>query len=243
MVFDMSELKQRLTEERDGQMAGGLYYWTQVLFAFNSNHIEGTQLSESQTQQIFDTGTFFPEADEPVKADDVIETQNHFRAFDYILENADEPLTHEFLQTLHAILKHGTSQEFVDRYNVGGYKTYNNQIGSFNALETVRVEDVKTALDDLFSEAEALIDDEKVIAKFHHDFEAIHPFSDGNGRIGRLILFKELLRIGGMPLIVRDENRAYYIRGLREFATTPDYLTDTLGAEQDYFKTLIQRFD
>nr|WP_236671935.1 Fic family protein [Enterococcus sp. BWB1-3] len=205
--------------------------------------MEGSQLSESQTKQIFDSGTFFPDGSKPIKTDDILETLNHFKAFDYILVHVNESLTHDFVKHLHRLLKQNTSQEGSELFSTGEYKRFNNQIGSLNAAQTTSVEDVEKEMTTYFKKYKDIKDEGKSIAKFHYDFEKIHPFSDGNGRIGRLLLYKELLRIDGIPLVVRDENRAYYIRGLQEYETNQGYLIDTLLNEQDYYRELIERFN
>lgn len=236
------KLKERLLLEKEGNFSGGLYYWTQILFAYHSNAIEGNQLTENQTKQIFDTGTFFPEGDHPIKTDDIIETLNHFKAFDYVIKRSDEHLSHDFVKGLHKVLKQNTSHENSPLYNVGEYKKFNNQIGSLQATATTPVEMVESAMTKYFQQYYEFKDEGLFMAKSHVDFERIHPFSDGNGRIGRLILFKELLRIEGTPFVIRDENRAYYIRGLQEFDQNTGYLVDTLLHEQDYYRELIKKF-
>lgn len=235
-------LKNRLIQEKEGNFSGGLYYWTQILFAYNSNHIEGSRITEEQTRQIFDSGTFFSNADEPIKTDDILETLNHFKAYDFILEHADEPLSHDFVKKLHKILKRNTSQDGDELYNVGGYKKFNNQIGDIHAAQTTPASDVEKEMEEFFTKYQQFQDDGLYLAQFHYDFERIHPHSDGNGRIGRLILYKELLRMNGTPLVIRDENRAYYLRGLQEFENDPQYLADTLLFEQDYYQGLIKQF-
>lgn len=240
-------LDEELRNQRDKTMAGNLYYWTQIFFSYNNNHIEGVRLSIDQTQQIFDTGTIFAnDKNDPIKADDIVETQNHFKAFDFVLDTIDEPLTLAYIIQIHKILKTYTSQEKDARYNVGGFKQIPNEIGLLDAVKTTAPENVKADLTTLFQNWESQIQSEwqqlAQLASFHHAFELIHPFSDGNGRVGRLLLYKELCRAQVVPFIIRDENRAYYIRGLKSFASTPGYLVDTLGYEQDYYKTLIQKF-
>lgn len=240
-------LVEELLNQRNKHMSAGLYYWTQILFSYNSNHIEGTRLSADQTQQIFDSGTVFANAqDDPIKLDDLIETKNHFRAFDWLLDHVDEPLSPDLVLQLHRILKNGTSQVDDPRYNVGGFKVEPNEIGLINAVATTPPEEVGKALRTLFSEWEAQSPTDRgdlvALAHCHFAFEAIHPFSDGNGRVGRLLIFKECCRVGVTPLIIRDENRAYYLRGLKEYTRTPGYLEDTLGFEQDYYQSLVDKF-
>lgn len=240
-------LVEELRNQRDKKMAGNLYYWTQILFSYNSNHIEGSKLSLDQTQQIFDTGTVFAnDKNEPIKVDDIVETQNHFKAFDLVLDTINEPLTPAYIIHIHKMLKTYTSQETDARYNVGGFKQIPNEIGLLDAVKTTAPENVTSALTTLFQNWESRSQDERQrlrqLASFHQTFELIHPFSDGNGRVGRLLLYKELCRVQAVPFIIRDENRAYYIRGLKTFESTPGYLVDTFGYEQDYYETLIRKF-
>ncbi|GAA3613192.1 Fic family protein [Secundilactobacillus similis] len=240
-------LVEELRNQRDKTMAGNLYYWTQIFFSYNNNHIEGVRLSLDQTQQIFDTGTIFAnDKNDPIRVDDIVETQNHFKAFDFVLDTIDEPLTPAYIIQIHKILKTYTSQEKDSRYNVGGFKQVPNDIGMLDAVKTTVPKNVKADLTRLFQNWESQTPNERQqlaqLANFHQSFELIHPFSDGNGRVGRLLLYKELCRAQAVPFIIRDENRTYYIRGLKTFASTPGYLVDTFGYEQDYYETLIQKF-
>ncbi|WP_423716704.1 Fic family protein [Lactiplantibacillus pentosus] len=241
----MKNLVAELKNERDKQLSGSLYYWTQILFSYNSNHMEGTQLTEDQTQQIFDTGTVFANDGQAIKVDDVLETANHFRAFDYLLDTVEVPVTSAYVFELHRILKRATSQENDAKYHVSGFKIVPNQIGFLDATETTSPADTPQVIADLFSEWEASGQtgrDLSAIAKFHWQFERIHPFSDGNGRIGRLLIFKEGCRSGAVPLIIREDTKPYYLRGLKTFKTIPGYLIDTLGHEQDNYQGMIARF-
>jgi Fic family protein len=173
--------------------------------------MEGTKLNEDQTQQIFDEGSVFADG-EPVVVDDVFETRNHFRLFDALLDYVDTPLTTDVIKQTHALLKRGTAQECQEKYNVGGFKKHDNQIGLFDSLGTTPAAEVESAIAKLFEDWESSMDRSlTAFAKFHWAFESIHPFSDGNGRIGRLLLFKELLRAQKTPIIIRDEHRASYI--------------------------------
>lgn len=237
-----SRLVDWLRHERDAHVSGGLYHATQVRFAFNSNHMEGSTLSPEQTAQLYDTGTLPANAGEPVRADDVAEMMNHFRAFNWMLDHVDDPVDERFVCTLHAMLKRGTRQEMDSRYRVGEYKTLPNVIVSgVRDTHAVLPEDVPAAMNHVFELSANLTDDPFKIALAHWMFESTHPFSDGNGRVGRLVMFKELLRIDAMPLIVRDENRALYVRGLSEFAAQPGYLIDTLLYERDSYRSLIDQ--
>lgn len=232
-----------LRHEREACVSGGLYQVTQIRFAFNSNHMEGSTLTPEQTAQLYDTGTLLADAGEPVRADDVVEAMNHFRAFDWMLDHVDDAVDERLVRALHAILKRGTRQEADARYQVGSYKTLSNVIGAgLSDTPTVAPADVPDAMRNVFDLHARLKDDPFEIARAHWMFETTHPFSDGNGRVGRLVMFKELLRIDAIPLIVRDEDRALYVRGLGEFASQPGYLIDTLLYERDYYRTLVDRF-
>lgn len=232
-----------LRRERDAHVSGGLYQVTQIRFAFNSNHMEGSTLTPEQTAQLYNTGTLLAEAGEPVRADDVVEAVNHFRAFDWMLDHVDDAVDEHLVCALHAMLKRGTRQENDPRYHVGAYKTLPNVIGAgLSDTATVLPADVPHAMGHVFGLYAQLHDDPFGIACAHWMFETTHPFSDGNGRVGRLVMFKELLRINAMPLIVRDEDRALYVRGLSEFSSQPGYLIDTLLYERDYYRSLVTRF-
>ena len=229
-----------LRRERDQRVGGGLYYNTQILFAYNSNHMEGSTLSPEQTSQLYDTGALLPDgADDRIRADDVVETRNHFRAFSWILDHADEPVDKAMVCALHAILKRGTSQELDPDRNVGGYKVLPNVISQVMGVHTVLPADVPRAMERVFALYRDLRDDPYEIALAHWMFETTHPFSDGNGRIGRLVMFKELLRLDAIPVIVRDADRNLYVRGLDRFGTEPGFLVDTLLAERDWYEALV----
>lgn len=230
-----------LRSERDARLSGSLYHITQVRFAFNSNHMEGSTLSAEQTAQLYDSGTLGTTG-EDIRADDVIEAVNHFRAFDWLLDHVDDPLDEHIVTTLHAMLKRGTAQENNPVFNVGSYKLRPDVIGAgLSDTRTVLPEDVPAAMNHVFNLYANLKDDPFAIAQAHWMFETTHPFSDGNGRVGRLVMFKELLRINAMPLIVRDENRSMYVRGLSEFPSEPGYLIDTLLFERDYYQSIINQ--
>ncbi|KFI52230.1 cell filamentation protein Fic [Bifidobacterium biavatii DSM 23969] len=233
-------LAEWLRRERDQKLSHGLYHNTQLVFAYNSNHMEGSTLTPEQTAQLYDTGELLPDSgNDVIRADDVIETTNHFRAFDWILDHVDDPVDKTFVCTLHAILKRGTRQETDPNRNVGGWKILPNVINAIQGVHTVLPADVPQAMNRVFAEFAELDDDPYAIAHAHWMFETTHPFSDGNGRVGRLILFKELMRLGTVPPLIRDENRAFYIRGLSRFPAEPGYLVDTLFSERDYYQQLI----
>ncbi len=222
---------------RREQMAGyygGIYRKTQVDLAFNSNHIEGSQLSKEHTRQLFETRSILSEKEEVIFSDDIICANNHFRAFQYILESYEEALSADYIKTLHGILLRGTKAEALG-FPVGEYKTITNYIGD---RETAPVKEVASRMEALLADYEAEKGDFKEIVRFHYRFESIHPFQDGNGRTGRLLLFKECLRRGVIPFIIEDAKKAFYYRGLREYEKNPEYLEETCGEAQDAYVVL-----
>nr|WP_240541957.1 Fic family protein [Bifidobacterium simiarum] len=231
-----------MRRERDERASGGLYHATQVEFAFNSNHMEGSTLSADQTAQLFSTGSMAADGpDDVIRADDVVETTNHFRAFDWMLDRADDPVDAAMVCELHRLLKRGTMQESDPSRNVGGWKVVPNVIDGLAETPTVPPEDVPAAMDAVFRLYAGLRDDPFEVARAHWMFESTHPFSDGNGRVGRLVMFKELLRLDSIPPVVRDPVRAFYLRGLSRFAEEPGWLTDTLLSERDAYRALVER--
>lgn len=233
------ELLKTLREEKSVRMSGSLYHELQVRMTYNSNHIEGSRLSESQTRLIFETNTI--DGGDGISVDDIIETVNHFRAVDYVLDCAEEPLTEDIIKKLHRILKQGTRDSSLEWFSVGDYKKRANVVGG---RETAKPKDVPQKMKALLSGYEALstvsIED---IVRFHYEFERIHPFQDGNGRVGRLIALKECLRHGIVPFIIEDSKKMFYYRGLSEWETEPGYLTETCLDGQDTFKSLAALFD
>ena len=229
---------QTLRDEKDAKISGGLYHELQVRMTYNSNHIEGSKLSEDQTRLIFETRTI--NAGDGVPVDDIIETVNHFRAIDYVIDVAEEELTEEIIKELHRILKQGTADASLSWFAVGDYKKRANVVGG---RETVKPKDVPVRIKALLSSYranEVTIDD---IIAFHHDFESIHPFQDGNGRVGRLIALKECLRHNIVPFIIEDSKKAFYYRGLAEWENEKGYLIDTCLDGQDNFKRLLAMID
>jgi Fic family protein len=229
-----------LCEEQEMRLRGGLYHQTQVKLCYNSNRIEGSRLSEEQTRHIFETNTLSVEPGESANVDDIIETVNHFSCFDYMLTVADAVLTEEIIKEFHRLLKSNTSDAKKTWFKVGAYKARPNMVGD---TETTAPGKVQKAMRDLLAEytrKSALTFED--IVEFHHRFEAIHPFQDGNGRVGRMILFKECLRGGIVPFIIDEEHKLFYYRGLKEFAETPGYLLDTCRSEQDAYKKLLAYF-
>ena len=232
-------LLQTLRDEKSIRMPGGLYHELQVRMTYNSNHIEGSKLSEDQTRLIFETNTV--DVGEGIPVDDIIETVNHFRAIDYVIDHAEDALTEDVIKHLHRILKQSTRDSALAWFAVGDYKKRANTVGG---RETAKPKDVSARMQALLSDYEALetvsIDD---IIRFHCEFERIHPFQDGNGRIGRLIALKECLRYNIVPFIIEDSKKMYYYRGLSEWDTEKGYLTDTCLDGQDTFKKLMAMFD
>lgn len=228
------------------KVKGNIYHWTQINFAYNSNKIEGSRLSKDQTQQIFETNNMFiePKDKELVYLDDVIEARNHFRLFDYMLDNIGKPLSKNMIIKMNTILKRGTSYEDNPAYNVGGFKIRENGIGLIDPFKTTKVEDVEKEMDILlekYNSIEKLSFDD--IVKFHVCFERIHPFGDGNGRTGRIIMFKQCLENDQIPFVLLDRDRAFYLRGLKEWESQKNYLIDTLLTQQDIYASLCEQFD
>ena len=232
-------LLQTLRDEKSIRMPGGLYHELQVRMTYNSNHIEGSKLSEDQTRLIFETNTV--DVGEGIPVDDIIETVNHFRAIDYVIDHAEEPLTEDIIKELHRILKQSTKDSTLSWFAVGDYKKRANVVGG---RETAKPKDVPARMKALLSDYESLdaVSIENVI-EFHYNFERIHPFQDGNGRVGRLIALKECLRHSIVPFIIEDSKKMFYYRGLSEWESERGYLTDTCLDGQDTFKKLLSMFD
>lgn len=235
-----SNLLEMLIAEKTTKVSGGIYHKIQVDFTYNSSHIEGSKLTHDQTRYIFETNTIGIE-DKSINVDDIIETSNHFRCLDLIIDNAKRTLTEKFILELHTVLKTGTSDARKDWFNVGKYKKLPNEVGG-NA--TIAPEDVSEAIKKLLKKYNATKDKTiEDIINFHYEFESIHPFQDGNGRIGRLIMFKECLRNNIVPFIIEDDIKLYYYRGLREWENEKGYLTDTCLTAQDKFKKYLDYFN
>lgn len=220
-------------------MKGGIYHRVQIDLTYNSNHIEGSMLTHNQTRYIFETNTIGV-SDSPVNVDDIVETTNHFRAIDYIIDNTDGKLTEKLIKELHRILKTGTSDERKSWFCVGDYKKLPNEVGGNDTIlpENVHAE-IKALLTEYNSRKNPTFED---IVDFHQRFESIHPFQDGNGRVGRLIMFRELLRFGYVPFIITDDLKMYYYNGLRNWPNIKGYLLDTCLSAQDNFKLILQKF-
>lgn len=231
------DLLKVLKEEKSSNYKGGIYHHTQIKLSYNSNRIEGSKISEQQTRHIFETNSFIPIGNETIHTDDVLETINHFECFDYILKIADQPLTEQHIKHMHLLLKNNTTQSKKDWFNVGDYKLKPNEVGG---IETTSPEKVKMEMSNLIDKYRNLTQVSlKHIIDFHYHFEIIHPFQDGNGRVGRLIMFKECLHHNVIPFIIQDEYKAFYYRGLSEYSRVKEYLIDTcLSAQDDYKKVL-----
>lgn len=235
----VKKLKKELLKQKESKFKGNIYHYSQIKFSYNSNKIEGSRLTEEQTESIFDTESFIPKSEDLVKLDDLIELKNHFRLFDYMLDNIDNPLSKEMIIRMNVILKRNTSDEDNPRYNVGGFKIVPNIIGMVNVIKTSDPKDVKQHIDKLLSEYNSktniTISD---IIDFHVRFERIHPFGDGNGRVGRMIMFKECLKNNVMPFIILDKDKSYYLRGLKEYDNEKGYLRDTCLNAQDAYAAM-----
>ena len=230
--------------ERDSKTSAALYDWSQVQFSYNRNHMEGSTITEVQTDQIYHENAFLAEKDQVIRKDDQIETENHFKLFNYMLNTVDEPLTLDYIAKLQGILKKGTSDEDNPLKVVGGFKKIDNiirndRVGDTGTSTADNVKnDLQKLIDTWESSKHLKMED---YAKFHYQFETIHPFSDGNGRVGRILLFKERCRNRLMPFIIRDENRLFYIRGLNEYKRQPGYLIVTFGQSMDEYTSAVQQ--
>lgn len=234
-----SPLLLALREQMESNMRGGIYHRTQIDLTYNSNHIEGSRLSKEQTRYIYETNTIGV-TDEAVSVDDIIETTNHFRCIDFVIEHAEEPLTEEMIKRLHALLKAGTSDADRPWFAVGEYKRLPNEVGG---KETAAPEDVPAAMRALLQEytGKRQVSLEEIL-DFHYRMEMIHPFQDGNGRVGRLIIFKECLAHHIVPFIITEELKMYYYRGLDRWEEVRGYLLDTCLTAQDRYRTILDYF-
>mgnify|MGYP004471279911 FL=1 len=228
-----------LQDEKSRKYSGGIYHKTQIDLTYNSNHIEGSRLSHDQTRYIFETNTINMEG-EIVNVDDVVETTNHFRCIDMIIDNARAPLSEKLIKELHLVLKNGTSDSRKSWFAIGEYKKKPNVVGG---METVLPEEVGEKIKNILKEYNGIkkktFDD---ILDFHVKFERIHPFQDGNGRVGRLIMFKECLKYNIVPFIIDDSLKMFYYRGLKEWDNEKGYLRDTCLTGQDRYKVYLDYF-
>lgn len=228
-----------LREQKQMQLKGGIYHRTQIDMTYNSNHIEGSRLTHDQTRYIFETNTIGI-TDKTVNVDDVIETSNHFRCMDYIIDSADHRLTEAYIKHLHQLLKTGTSDSRKGWFMVGEYKLYPNEVGG---IETTLPENVAKEIKALLKEYNSISNKSlEHIIDLHQRFEVIHPFQDGNGRVGRLIMFKECLANGIVPFIITEELKMFYYRGLHEWERVRGFLLDTCLTAQDNYKMLLDYF-
>jgi Fic family protein len=249
----MEKLRTYLKEEQQSKRKGGLYHKTQVNLAYNSNRIEGSRLTEEQTRYIFETRTIGFKDEDAVPVDDIIETSNHFVAFDFLLDTVEKPFSNEIIKKFHRILKTGTSDAQKSWFAVGEWKRLANEVGD---IQTVLPQNVKTEMNKLNDWYIAAIRHCRLdlqspeyankifenIVEYHYRFEKIHPFQDGNGRVGRLIMFRECLRNSIIPFIIDNDHKQYYIRGLREFGNIRGYLLDTCLSAQDTYTAWINYF-
>lgn len=237
---DKSTLLYKFQEEKRIRLKGGIYHQTQVKLAYNSNHIEGSKLTEDQTRYIYETNTIGLEK-EPANIDDIIEAVNHFGCFDYIIDHASETLTESIIKELHYILKVNTSDSRLEWFNIGDYKQKPNMIGDTQTTPPKQVQkEIQRLLFDYNQKDNITFND---IVEFHCRFEKIHPFQDGNGRVGRLIIFKECLKYNIVPFIIEESHKLYYYRGLKEFDSEQGYLIDTCLSAQDKYKELLEYFE
>ncbi len=238
--MNIEKLKSELISQKNSKFKGNIYHYSQVNFAYNSNKIEGTHLSEDETEEIFVTNSYISKEDDVVKLDDLIEMKNHFRLFDYMLDIYEKKLDKEIIIEMNKILKRGTSDEDNPRYNVGGFKIVPNKIGLINVIDTSSPKDTPKDIDNLLSWYNSIenvtLED---IIEFHYRFEKIHPFGDGNGRVGRMIMFKECLKNNIMPFIVLDNDKPFYLRGLKNYEIDKMFLIDTVKHEQDLYEIAV----
>ena len=237
-----NKLLKVLREEMQMNLKGGIYHSTQIKLAYNSNHMEGSKLSEDQTRYIFETNTIGVETEkEAINVDDIIETTNHFDAFRYLLDVAETDLSEQVIKEFHRILKDGTSDSRKDWFAVGDYKRKPNTVGERKTSAPKDVQrDIQKLLIDYENIEEKTMED---IVEFHYQFERIHPFQDGNGRVGRLILFKECLKNGITPIIIEEQYKMFYYRGLKEFETEKGYLVDTCLNGQDMYQKMMDYYE
>lgn len=239
MTSTGNELLNTLREQKEMGMKGGIYHKTQIDLTYNSNHIEGSRLTHEQTRFIFETNTIGMSENEAVNVNDIIETVNHFRCVDLIIDHATDKLSAQFIKQLHGVLKSGTTDSRKSWFAVGEYKRLPNEVGGEATCPPEQVEEQMEALLADYNNGRHNLDD---ILDLHVRFERIHPFQDGNGRVGRLVMFKECLNAGIVPFIITDELKMFYYRGLREWGRVNGYLTDTCLTAQDQYKAALNYF-
>lgn len=229
-----------LSAEKKARLSGGIYHTVQIELTYNSNHIEGSRLTHDQTRYIFETNTIGVDGG-TVKVDDIVETANHFKCVDLIIDNAKKPITEAFIKELHRTLKSGTTDARQDWFVVGDYKKLPNTVGGLYTAQPGEVaEKMKALLFEYNAKKEKTFDD---LLDFHYKLECIHPFQDGNGRIGRLLLFKDCLKYNIVPFIIDEELKLFYYRGLKEWTNERGYLRDTCLTAQDRFKKYLDYFE
>jgi Fic family protein len=239
-VTEKNKLLQALQEQQEMKLKGGIYHRTQIDLTYNSNKIEGSKLTHDQTRYIFETNTIGA-TKESVNVDDIIETTNHFRCIDLIIDKAKSKLTESLIKELHFLLKSGTSDSQKDWFNVGDYKKLPNEVGG---NETCSPKEVNSKMKELlFNYHQIEHKTFEDILDFHYQFEIIHPFQDGNGRVGRLIMFKECLAHNFVPFIIDDDLKLFYYRGLQEWQKVKEFLTDTCLTAQDHYKAILKYFE
>ncbi|MBQ8177804.1 MAG: Fic family protein [Clostridia bacterium] len=238
--LERKKLLDTLLWEKNNGISGGIYHQLQVDLTFNSNHIEGSTLTHDQTRYIFETNTIGGFSKATIKVDDIVETTNHFRAIDIIIETANKPISQDLIKLLHFILKNGTSDSRKNWFRVGDYKLHPNQVGGRETTPPNLVKEELCALIKAYNQIKKpTLED---ILEFHYKFEVIHPFQDGNGRIGRLIMLKECLKNGIIPFIIDESLKFFYYRGLAEWRNEKGYLKDTCLAAQDKFKGMMDYY-
>jgi len=236
----MNNILEQLKEEKQMRLKGGLYHYTQIKFAYNTNRIEGSRLTEDQTRYIYETNTINTGDNETANVNDIIETVNHFKCFDYMLDISDKPLSEEIIKEFHKILKQNSLDSFNNWFKIGDYKTMPNFVGDIKTTEPIKVKSEMENLLLLYLKNDNI--DINDIVDFHYNFQKIHPFQDGNGRVGRLIMFKEFLKYNIVPFIIEDEYKQFYYMGLKEYPESKLRLVDSCLFAQDKYKESIDYF-
>ena len=236
----MSNILSKLLAEKNAKIKGGLYHKTQINLSYNSNRIEGSKISQEQTRYIFETKTIGFKEDPALPVDDIIETKNHFAAFDKMLGRIDEDLSNEIIKEFHSILKRATTQADTDLFALGDWKKIPNEVGGIKTTLPKNVQEEMDKLNDWYLNLKRISFED--IVKYHWRFECIHPFQDGNGRVGRLVMFRECLKNGVVPFIIEERYKQFYYRGLSEFARIREYLIDTCKSMQDIYTEWVKYF-
>ena len=239
--FDLTKVNvlEVLREQKEMDLKGNLYHNTQIIFAYNTNHIEGSKLTEDQTRYIYETNTILFERGTVASVDDIVETSSHFKLVDYMLDIASEPLTEDIIKKFHKILKEGTMDSRKEWFNVGEYKKLPNEAGMMKTASPNETPKEMQKLMEWYNSLSKITI--KEIIEFHARFEKIHPFQDGNGRVGRMIMFKECLKNNIVPFIILDEEKALYMRGLKEYSKKRKYLKDTILHFQDIYNEMCNK--